>query len=288
MPGMTLSKSPTPIVLLTDFGTEDAYVGVMKGVMLRLYPTATFVDLTHAIAPQNVRQAAYVLWTAFHYFPSDSVFLVVVDPGVGSSRQPIAIETAQGRYVGPDNGVFGDVLAEVGAHQAIAIDPGLAVPEGLSLTFHGRDLFAPTAARLARGDGLSALGKPLAELVHLPPPRLIVAPDLLDGEVLTVDHFGNVVTSLGRFAWQEDGSLLLRPRLQPNPTLTHYDPTRMIVQVGGHTFEPIRPTYTGVQPGQPLALINSAGQLEIAINQGHAARQLGLAIGDPVSVRLNA
>ena len=128
MPAMTSSIPPTPIVLLTDFGTEDAYVGTMKGVMLRLYPMATFVDLTHAIAPQNVRQAAYVLWTAFRYFPPESVFLVVVDPGVGSTRHPIAIETAHGRYVGPDNGVFGDVLAEIGAYQAIAIDPAHPFP----------------------------------------------------------------------------------------------------------------------------------------------------------------
>ena len=289
MPAMTASGSPAPIVLLTDFGTEDAYVGVMKGVMLRLCPAATFVDLTHAIAPQNVRQAAYVLWTAFRYFPPESVFLVVVDPGVGSSRQPIAIETAQGRYVGPDNGVFGDVLAEIGAyHRAIAIDPALAVPEGLSVTFHGRDLFAPTAARLARGDELNTLGAPLDTLVSLPPARFTIAADLLDGEVLTVDHFGNVVTSLGQFFWREDGSLLLRPRLKPDAPLIHANPARMTVLAGGHTLQPIRATYTGVQPGQPLALINSAGQLEIAINQGNAARQLGLKPGDPVSVRTDS
>jgi S-adenosylmethionine hydrolase len=287
MPGMTHSHSSAPIVLLTDFGTQDAYVGVMKGVMLRLFPAATFVDLTHVIAPQNARQAAYVLWTAFRYFPAESVFLVVVDPGVGSARHPVAIETAQGRYVGPDNGVFGDVLAEIGAYQAVQIDPTLAVPEGLSLTFHGRDLFAPAAARLARGDSLNTLGSPLETLVSLPAPRFEIAPDLLDGEVLTIDHFGNVVTSLGRFAWQADGSLLLHPRLKPAAQPLRYDPARMRVYIGGHTLEPIRTTYAGVQPGQPLALINSAGQLEIAINQGSAAGQLGLAIGDPVSVRLD-
>ncbi len=286
MPGM--SSSPAPIALLTDFGTSDPYVGVMKGVMLGLCPGATFVDLTHEIAPQNVRQAAFALWTAYRYFPPKAVFLVVVDPGVGSTRRAIAVEAAQGRFVGPDNGVFGDVLAEIGSWRAVALDPGKIAPAGASFTFHGRDLFAPAAARLAAGTALESLGAPLETLVAPPAPVFIIEPGALTGEVIYVDHFGNVVTSLGQFAWQEDGGLRLSPRLQPGVAPLPVPAHGLTITIGPHVYTRIAPTYACSAPGESLALINSAGMLEIAVNQGHAARQLELAPGIPVSVRWTA
>jgi S-adenosylmethionine hydrolase len=283
MPGMTLS--PAPIALLTDFGTSDPYVGVMKGVMLGLCPAATFVDLTHAIAPQNVRQAAFALWTAYRYFPPDTVFLAVVDPGVGSTRRAIAVETARGRFVGPDNGLFGDVLAEVGSWRAVALDPARVALAGASFTFHGRDLFAPAAARLAAGAPLESLGTPLDTLVTLPPPAFASEPGALTGEVIYIDHFGNVVTSLGQFAWQSDGSLRLSPRLRPGADSLSVPANHLTITIGQQRYAAIVSTYAHSAPGDSLALINSAGMLEIAVNQGHAARQLGLAPGMPGRVR---
>ncbi|NWG10082.1 MAG: SAM-dependent chlorinase/fluorinase, partial [Nitrososphaerales archaeon] len=248
-------------------------------------PATPLIDLTHAIAPQNVRQAAFVLWTAYRYFPADTVFLVVVDPGVGSARHPVAVDTAQGRFVGPDNGVFSEVLTELGAWRAVAIEPerlGLPEPSG---TFHGRDVFAPAAARLACGDPIAALGSPVEKLVMLEPPRLVLTHHTIEGEVIYVDHFGNAVTSIGRCFWHQEGLIRLQPRLKPDaPSIVF--PAAAVVRAGSRTFQGIARTYTQVPPGQPTPLINSAAQLEIAVNQGNAQQTLGLAVGERVVVEI--
>ncbi len=282
-------NTPSPIVLLTDFGTQDAYVGMMKGVILRQCPAAPLIDLTHEIAPHNVPQAAFVLWTAYRYFPPESVFLVVVDPGVGSARHPLALETPQGRFVGPDNGVFSEVLREAETWRAVAIDPAaVAVPGSLSATFHGRDLFAPAAARLACGESLTALGQPVEKLVELPAPTLRLGDRAIEGEVIYVDHFGNVVTSIGRCDWLQEDVLRLQPRALPGATPLAFSAFQATVHVGRHVFSGIARTYTQVPVGQATPLINSAGLLEIAVNQGNAQQSLGLSIGARVVVRLEA
>ncbi len=279
-------ETPSPIALLTDFGTQDAYVGTMKGVILRHCPTIPLVDLTHEIAPQNVRQAAFVLWTAYRYFPDSSVFLVVVDPGVGSSRHAVAVKTEHGCFVGPDNGVFSEVLAEAEDWQAVILDPAVVAPDRPSATFHGRDLFAPAAARLACGADIATLGKPLADLVKLEPARLSLTHTTIEGEVIYIDHFGNVVTSIGRCYWREDGLLALIPRLVPDATPILFSPSTTIVYAGRHQFTGIARTYAHVPAGQATPLINSAGQLEIAVNQGSAHQNLGLTVGEHVVLRL--
>lgn len=276
-----------PVVLLTDFGTKDAYVGMMKGVLQRLCPGVTMIDLTHAIPPQDVRQGAFVLWTAYRYFPEGTVFLVVVDPGVGSERKPVAIQAGGYKFVGPDNGVFGDVLAMLGEWQAVAIDETQALTEGLTATFHGRDLFAPTAARLAAGTALTALGDPVETLVELDPARFIITPTTVEGEITYIDHFGNVISSIGSFQWQEDGQVRLEPRLRPDLEALTLDPEKVKVTVSRYHFLRIARTYTEVEAGKSLALINSAGQLEIAINQGDAHNRLDLSIGNRITIHLD-
>jgi len=273
-----------PVALLTDFGTRDAYVGTMKGVLQRECPGVPMIDLTHEIVPQNVRQAAFVLWTSYRYFPPGTVFLVVVDPGVGGRRRPLAIRAGDFRFVGPDNGVFSEALAELRDWQAVALDETLIAPGGLSATFHGRDLFAPAAARLACGQPLTTLGRPVADLITLPVPALSVTPHAFSGEIIYIDHFGNAVTSIGTCRWGADGRLTLTPRLQPDAAPVTFDPARVTLTVGGRRFTRIARTYTEVQPGSPVPLINSAGQLEIAVNQGNARKILGLAVGDRVTV----
>lgn len=277
--------TPPIIALLTDFGLSDAYVGTMKGVMLALCPAARLVDLSHNVQPQNVRQAAYLLASAYPYFPADTVFLVVVDPGVGTARTPLVVKTNHGRYVAPDNGVLSYVLAETGGGCAYALEnPAYRLAE-TSQTFHGRDIFAPAAAHLAAGVPASAFGPALDSLVTLPAPRLAIAPDRVDGEVLHSDHFGNLITSIGRLAWDGPETLRFAPRFGVRASAPKtLRAAACQVLIGGHTIGPIRLTYGAVPPGALAALVGSAGQLEIGINQGHAASVLGAAIGDPVTL----
>lgn len=278
----------TPLIaLLTDFGLADAYVGTMKGVMLSICPSAQLVDLTHHIAPQDVRAGAYVLSTAFRHFPPHTVFLIVVDPGVGTARQPVAVETAHGVYVAPNNGVLSYVLPHVEVRHAVEIaEPRYALP-GVSRTFHGRDIFAPAAAYLAAGVPITELGPAVPELVKLDPPRLEITPDTIQGEVVHIDHFGNVITSIGYLAWDGDTlTLAPEPGSAPAEPLS-FDAAAARIRVANMTINGIRPTYGAAEPGALLALVGSSGQLELGVNQGSAAARLDARTGDPVELILN-
>jgi S-adenosylmethionine hydrolase len=270
---------PQPLVaLLTDFGTSDPYVGVMKGVMLTRCPDLRFIDITHEVNPQNLRQAAYLLHSAYRYFPPHTIFLVVVDPGVGTERQSLAVQTDRGFYVGPDNGIFGTILEEVDTWQAVTLWP----QEPVSATFHGRDLFAPAAADLACGRSLNEIGSPTADIVRLNLFRAErAAPDTLEGEIIHIDHFGNLVTSLGPFAWDSEARNLHSMKLDVS-----INATNATVQLGEHHITGIHATYGQTRPGDLLALINSDRQLEIAVNQGNAAQSTGAQLGDPVTLKL--
>jgi S-adenosylmethionine hydrolase len=276
------------ITLLTDFGLSDAYVGTMKGVMLAICPEACLIDVTHAIEPQNVRQAAYVLMTAFRHFPPQTIFLVVVDPGVGTARDPIAVATDHGTYVAPNNGVLSYILPHVQvSHTAVLQNPEYRLPV-VSQTFHGRDIFCPAAAHLANRVAVTAFGPPPTELVKLPDPRLTITPSQIHGEVLHTDHFGNIITSIGRLEWTGPDTLHLEPQFGRDHNLLPplLDVTRCTVTIGGQTIPAIRETYSNVRPGMLTALIGSAGQLEIGVNQGNAAEYLTVAIGDPVTINM--
>ena len=273
-----------PIVaLLTDFGLTDAYVGTMKGVLLSICPRARLVDLTHAIQPQNVRQAAYVLLTAFRHFPPHTVFLVVVDPGVGTHREASAVETESGTFVAPNNGVLSYVLPHTAVRHAVALDnPAYHLP-GASQTFHGRDIFGPAAAHLANGVPITELGSTLPELVRLPDPALEIAPGHIRGEVLHIDHFGNVITSIGHLTWTAPGTLELNPQFgaYDGPPL-NLDAAHCRVMLAAQSLKTIRPTYGAVATGALTPLVGSSGQLEIGVNQGSAAQTLAVRLGDPV------
>ncbi len=275
---------PTPIIaLLTDFGLSDGYVGTMKGVALSICPTARLVDITHAIQPQNVRQAAYVLMASFRYFPPDTIFVVVIDPGVGTAREAVAVATDYGTYVAPNNGVLSYVLPGVQVRHAVVLqNQDYALP-GASATFHGRDIFIPAAAHLARGVPIVEFGPAVPELVELPPPRLHITPARIEGEVLHVDHFGNAITSIGHLEWTGPATLQLTAQFSPaRDESLSLDAARCQVTVGGRTLSGIERTYGAVPPGDPLALVGSAGQLEIGVNQGSATAVLGVAPGDAV------
>jgi S-adenosylmethionine hydrolase len=274
------------VTLTTDFGTADGYVGTMKGVILSIVPGAQLVDISHEIAPQNVRQAAYVLYTAVPFFPAHAVHVVVVDPGVGSARRPIALRTPAGTFVGPDNGVFSYLMACEPVEAVVELaEPRYHMPQ-VSHTFHGRDIFSPVGAYLAAGVPIDALGPPVQDPLVFPPPRLEVSSGHISGEVLHADHFGNVITSIGLLVWRGD-DLSFAPAFGEAR-----DGAEVCLNARGATvtlpereLSGVFRTYAEVAHGEALALVGSEGHLEIAVREGNAAQGLGLHPGDPVVLR---
>lgn len=262
------------ITLTTDFGITDSYVGTMKGVMLRIAPVARLVDITHAIRPQNVQQAAYILQTFYGYFPPGTIHLVVVDPGVGSQRRAIALSTPEATFVAPDNGVltyaWRDALDRWGASACAVYE--LADPRfwltHVSHTFHGRDIFAPVVAHLAAGASLDALGPRLASIVEaeLEQPSVGRTGGLI-GRIIHVDHFGNCITNIMPQHLEE-------ARLNDKLSVRIIDQRIMGLQ---HTF-------ADVPLGALVALIGSSSRLELAVRNGSAAQTLGVGPGDIVRV----
>ncbi|MGC9395223.1 MAG: SAM hydrolase/SAM-dependent halogenase family protein [Anaerolineae bacterium] len=272
------------ISITTDFGTRDGYVGTMKGVIAGIAPGVPCIDITQEIPPQDVRSAAYVLWTALPYFPLESVHVVVVDPGVGTARRPIAARTPWGMLVGPDNGVFSYVWEAAPPTMIVELANPAYRNLAISNTFHGRDIFSPAGAHLARGVPLAELGPEVEDPVRLPTPVFTVSDTTIAGEVIYIDHFGNVITSIGRLVW--DGALLSLDPVFGDVPSGIVNAARVRVLVGGRDLGPIRHTYGEVSLGEPLALVGSEGLLELAVNHGHGARALGLQIGDRVEISL--
>src|ERR671914_153528 len=186
------------VALLTDFGTRDHYAGTMKAVILGICPDVTLVDITHDIPPHDVMTAALELAASYKYFPSGTIFLVVVDPGVGSARRGIAADTGEFRFVSPDNGVLTAVLRESPAKRVVELTERRFARPTVSRTFEGRDRFAPAAAWLAKGTQLSALGRPASGLHVLDIPIPVITGELLTGVVLAIDRFGNLVSNIDR------------------------------------------------------------------------------------------
>ncbi|HEY2524296.1 MAG TPA: SAM-dependent chlorinase/fluorinase [Candidatus Binataceae bacterium] len=267
------SRAAAPIAILTDFGYRDHYVGAMKGVIASIAPAAGVIDITHGVPAQSVAAGAVALAQSWRFFPRRTVFLAVVDPGVGTPRLPIEVETRAGaRFVGPDNGVLSLALEEAGALRAVELRaPRYRLPN-VSGTFHGRDIFAPAAAHLWRGVRLEALGPRIRQgltRLELAEPREGVAE--LRGEVLYVDGFGNLVSNIGREA-------LARFEAR-------FPGMRLSVRIGkGAPMEILR-AYGDARKGVPLATFGSFDLLEIAVRDGSAARRFAAGAGAIVTVR---
>jgi S-adenosyl-L-methionine hydrolase (adenosine-forming) len=263
-----------PIVaLLTDFGSQDHYVGAVKGAVLAACREAELVDLTHDLPPHDVMAAAFSLSAARAAFPAGTTFLAVVDPGVGSARRALALDANGQRFVGPDNGIFTFVLAEQPSARVHEITNRGLFRAHVSATFHARDVFGPVAGRLAAGMDLAEVGPPLADPVRLPLERpRPVGPTEWEGTVLHVDRFGNLITSF----MQQDLDAAL--------STVNGDPTELVVVVEGMVL-PLVGTYSDVCEGEACALAGSSGRLEVSVNRGSAARQLGAGRGAPVRVR---
>jgi S-adenosyl-L-methionine hydrolase (adenosine-forming) len=257
------------IALLTDFGLRDHYAGTMKGVALGVCPEITFVDISHDIPPHDVLGGALELAAAYRYFPHGTIFLVVVDPGVGSSRRGIAAETSDYRFVAPDNGVLSLVFDQTVPKRVVELTDRRYARPTISRTFEGRDRFAPAAGWLAKGLDLAALGRSAGSVVRLEIPSPRVTEEGVDGEVLRVDRFGNLITNIDR--------VLLEKMSGP-----------IAVQVGSRDIPRIVSTYADASAGELCALVGSSDHLEIAVNGGNAAEALGLGRGGAVQLRRGA
>jgi S-adenosylmethionine hydrolase len=258
------------IALLTDFGLRDHYVGTMKGVILGIAPDATIIDITHDIPPQDIVTAAYELDAAYRFFPQDTVFVVVVDPGVGTSRRAIAVEAGGYRFVGPDNGVFALATADATPTVIVEIAEAAYARPTVSRTFEGRDRFAPAAAWVANGTPIVALGPTRERLVPLDAPVPKQHADAVDGQVVTVDRFGNLITNIGRGLIPDNNRARAR------------------VTIGGRTIAGVIGTYGESVPGALCALVGSSGRLEVAVTGGSAEAVLGVGRGTPVRLHRGA
>ncbi len=254
------------VTLTTDFGVSDPFVAVMKGVLLGRAPAATIVDVTHGVPPQDVLAGALVVRHTVPYFPAGTIHVAVVDPGVGTARRPVCVETARAILVGPDNGLLSlaSPPAEIRRVVHLTAEEFFLAPR--SHTFHGRDVFAPVAAALASGTSPAALGVEVTDMERLDVPAPTADAGRIRGRVIYVDHFGNLVTNV-------DGDLLVR--------LTGEGP---VIVVGQTRIPGVASAYAAVQSGKPVAVVNSWGLLEVAVRDGCACRALGVGVGDPVIV----
>jgi S-adenosylmethionine hydrolase len=255
------------ITLITDFGTQDGHVGAMKGVIRSLAPQADLVDISHEIRAQDVRHAGFVLKTAYSYWPADTIHVIVVDPGVGTKRRAVAVQTGAGTFVAPDNGVLSFVLDQEEVRAAVGLTNAAYWHHPVSASFHGRDIFGPAAAHLVAGVPLLELGESVSpgSLVTfaIPSPHRH-----LDGHmtihVQHVDHFGNCTTDL------------------PGEWLRAAPQWR--IEVPGVTLDGVAHTFGDVPEGAPVALVDSTDYLAIAVRNGSAAETLALDVGTPIEI----
>ncbi len=256
------------VALFTDFGPSDPYVAQLKGSIKTIAPSAELLDLSHSNAAFDISTASYLLSKSTRTLPPGSIIIAVVDPGVGSSRAGLAVRTQAGRiYLAPDNGILTEVLAREGLADARTLP---IATESISSTFHARDLFGPAAARLVNSESFDSLGAKAEKILRLPRNTATVMPNQAKGQVLYIDHYGNILTNI-------PGSELAKLKVGQLLTVT----------IKGKSLSlPFLRTYAEAPADRPFALINSDGEFEIAINQGNAARELGIKVGDPVILKL--
>lgn len=255
------------VTLTTDFGLVDPFVGIMKGVILGIAPAARIVDVTHGVPPQNVVAGAYALASAVRWFPRGSVHVAVVDPGVGTRRRALLVETADGWLVGPDNGLLSLAAPARATRRIFDVSRSAVRLRPVSRTFHGRDVFAPVAAALASGVAPERLGKPVRAMHRFRPPVPRRRGSSVVGQILWTDTFGNLATNVaaGDLARAFRGG-------------------KVSITIAGHVV-PFRPSYAGVPSGRPVALINSADLVEVAVNGGSAAARFSAGPGTAIEIR---
>ena len=263
-----------PIIgLITDYGWDDPYVAQLKGVIVTINPNARLLDITHTVTPFNVTEGAFLLDQCAEEFPPGTIFVAVVDPQVGTDRNPVLLETGKGKFfLGPDNGLFTQVLAREGFSKAWILDkPEFFRSGDLSRTFHGRDIFGPVAAHLAAGTDPERLGTPVKTLVLLPEKEPTFGGGMIFTQVLHIDRFGNVILNL-----PSGGDMAAKL----------HDGNLVKISVGKESFSaPLVKTYGDVEKGRLLLLYGGSGLLEIGMNEGSAAKELKVEPGTSVFLK---
>jgi S-adenosyl-L-methionine hydrolase (adenosine-forming) len=261
-----------PIAILTDFGYRDHYAGVMKGVIASISPQAAIIDVTHGIPPQQVLAGALILRESVNFFPRRTIFLGVVDPGVGTGRKPIAVETKRGlRFVGPDNGLLWLAAERAEIKRIVELRSMHYRLPKVSASFHGRDIFAPAAAWLWRGVPMGELGPPLRTITQLDPgARVLENQSELRGEIIYIDGFGNLITNISRTTFERFAR--------------RFQQCRLSIRVKRRASIALYKAYAEAPQGAPLAIFGSFDLLEIAMRDGNAARHFNAALGVPVLI----
>lgn len=260
------------ITLTTDFGYKDPFVGIMKGVILNINPLANIVDITHGISPQNIVEAAFTIETSFASFPSKTIHVVVVDPGVGSVRRPILVITDHHYFVGPDNGIFSQIYNLSESLNVIHITAEHYFMPQISSTFHGRDIFAPVAAWVSKGINVLNFGDTIDDYVKIPiPVPVMPSRNIIEGEAIYIDRFGNVTTNI---------------KTQKIDELHGSKPEGKFRVIVKGSEAPLKNYYSEAADDRLYSLINSFGYLELFVKQGNASSDFGIAVGEKVGVIL--
>lgn len=251
------------IAILTDFGLEDAYTGIMKGVMLKINPGLQFVDISNSIPQGNIKKAAFKLFTAYKYFPDHTIFLVVVDPGVGTNRFPIIVKTKNYYFVGPDNGVF----SWIHTYEKCKVYKITSVSKNTSNTFHGRDIFAPAAAMLSKGIKITDIGKELTKYISFKIPTPKISKNSIQGEIIDIDGFGNLITNIKSDELSND----------------------IQTRINNYTIFGLKKSYLSInnlsQDNSPISIPGSAGFLEISLPNGNCSKKLGVRVGTHIYIK---
>lgn len=258
------------ITLITDFGTKDGYVGIMKGVMLRINPEVRVIDITHEIPPQDIFKAGFVLKNSYRYFPDNSIHLVVVDPGVGSKRRAILVEAGDHFFIGPDNGVFTFIYELETTKRVIELTNERYFLQNISKTFHGRDIFAPVAAHLSRSISPESFGDICNDVVRISIPKPEIESGTIKGIVSHIDSFGNLVSNI-----PED--LFTKPKREGEYKIF----------IGKEILRKVNDSYSEVKEGEVVAIFGSSGYLEISTRNQNAQQKLGLDKGCEIKVEFN-
>jgi len=255
------------VTLTTDFGLKDPYVAAMKATILGISPRVAIVDITHDLEKFNVRAGAFVLGSVAPYFPEGTVHVAVVDPGVGTQRRPIAIETKHSFFVGPDNGLLILPAEAQGIKHIYELTSRRFMSSNVSSTFHGRDIFAPAAAHLVNGTGIEEFGPQLTNVVKPEFSKVVRSKNFLIGEVLHVDDFGNIITNIRA------------------KDIAEFREGMLLVELPNHKVQvKVSRAYADSKPQEPLALVGSHNYMEIALNQGSAAAKFGSKAGDRITL----
>lgn len=293
-------RQPRVITLLTDFGNQDVYVGIMKGVIAGINPFANIVDLCHSISPQDIFSGAYLLYTSYKYFPRKTVHVAVVDPGVGSRRNIICVETKNYFFLAPDNGILSFIVQEERPKSIIRVTNSKYFLSSLSNTFHGRDVFAPVAAYLSLGVRPQKMGIKINQLKQLDMPKPVhIKTGRVEGQIIYIDRFGNLISNITKeHLMQHDHSQSLFKTQMKEITLpislssqggdeggVKINLKCLETTIGKKKIMGLSKTYTDVKAGEPLVLFGSAGFLEVSINQGDAQKYFRVDKGSKIIIK---